>query len=441
MPAPACCLLAVLFASSAVVEAAAGAEGEVAAGRAPIELDGPEENSVTFTLVPGAALRVRSAASSVTLTYTPRIFYRVPNALEVDRPLVLHQVALDHAQSFSRRLTWATTGNFSIGEIDYTASNLVFDPGTSAVRSSVTDIVRADATTGIKLDVTRRLRWSLDVSGEYTTPLGDDDLPDNLPANLAVLAGSVPESAQFSTRSSLSYAINRTDRLAANGEVTYQWFPDTGRFLLLSPDISWESQLNRRTNISLSAGVAYVVSLETQVGVSSENAFGGTGGFSLSTVMYKTRQATATTKFNASVDWFFDPVAGTSQPRAGVDLGTDITIGRDWVIGPNASFYTTLRDPNSTLGTPQVVPPDGDPVAPVVTTVINDYSTQLRGEIPFRYNLSKFVALNWGARASLRGRSIVQDNFKLGEQYEIWGFFGLSVRYAGGHDTGNWLSL
>jgi len=56
MPAPACCLLAALFASSAVVEAAAGAEGEVAAGRAPIELDGPEENSVTFTLVPGAAL-------------------------------------------------------------------------------------------------------------------------------------------------------------------------------------------------------------------------------------------------------------------------------------------------------------------------------------------------------------------------------------------------
>src|SRR5690242_3071202 len=120
MPAAACCLLAAMFASSAVVEAAAGAEGEVAAGRAPIELDGPEENSVTFTLVPGAALRVRSAASSVTLTYTPRIFYRVPNALEVDRPLVLHQVALDHSQSFSRRLSWATTGNFSIGEIDYT---------------------------------------------------------------------------------------------------------------------------------------------------------------------------------------------------------------------------------------------------------------------------------------------------------------------------------
>ena len=438
MPAPACCLLVALFASSAVVEAAAGAEGEVAAGRAPIELDGPEENSVTFTLVPGAALRVRSVASSLTLTYTPRIFYRVPNALEVDRPLVLHQLALDHSQSFSRRLTWATTGNFSIGEIDYTASNLVFDPGTSAVRSSVTDIVRADATTGIKLDVTRRLRWTLDVSGEYTKPLGDDDLPDNLPANLAVLAGSVPESAQFSTKSSLSYAINRTDRLAANGEVTYQWFPDRGRFLLLSPDISWESQLNRRTNISLSAGVAYVISLETQVGVSSENAFGGTGGFSLSTVMYKTRQATATTTFNATVDWFFDPVAGTSQPRAGVDLGTDITIGRDWVIGPSASFYTTLRDPNSTLAAQPVT----DPADPTTQTlVINDYSTTLRGELPFRYNLNKYVGLNWGVRASLRGRSIVQDDFKLGEQYEIWGFFGLSVRYAGGHDTGNWLSL
>src|SRR5687767_12521015 len=103
MPGPACSLLIAAL-SAAVVEAAVGANGEVAAGRAPVDVDGDEENSLTFTLVPGAGLRLRSSTASLLLSYTPRIFYRLPNALGVDRPLVLHQVGADHAQELTGRL-------------------------------------------------------------------------------------------------------------------------------------------------------------------------------------------------------------------------------------------------------------------------------------------------------------------------------------------------
>ena len=447
MPGPACCLLAA-FLSSAVVEAAAGADGEVAAGRAPIDLVGPEKNSVTFTLTPGAAVRVRSLTDTLTLAYTPRIFYRVPNSLEVSRPLVLHQVSLDHTVELSRRLTVASSAGLSVGEIDYTASSLVFAPGSSAVRSSVADIVRAEGQTGFKLEVTRRLRWTVDASAEYTTPIGDSGtitgLPDGTPLPEGVSLGALPESAQFSARSSLSYAVTRTDRLAANGEITYQWFPDTGRFLLFSPDISWDKNISRRTTMTLRGGVAYVVTLETPEGAEDQaNAFGGTGGFQMTTMLYKTRKTSLNGSFNASLDWFFDPVAGTSQPRAGVDIGTDLLIGREWQISPSASFYAVLRDDNpTTLGVPPIQTPGGtDAPIPIDAVVIDSDNTVLRAEIPFRYALTRSVSFTFGTRASLRGNSITQDGFKLDQRTEYWVFAGLTVRFAAGRDYGSWLTL
>jgi len=448
MPGPACCLLAAVLSSAGVVEAAAGVDGEVAAGRAPVDPTNPtqdSENSITFTLVPGAALRLRSQTNNLTLTYTPRIFYRAPNVLEVDRPLVLHQVSLEDAVELSRRLSWSSQASLSIGEIDYTASSLVFAPGTSAVRTSVADIVRVDGTSGVRYDLTRRLRWTVDASAEYTTPIGDSGvsgLPADSPLPDGVVFGALPESAQVSAETGLSYALSRSDRLGMAGELTYQWFPDTGRFLLLSPDVTWESQLSRRTSISLSAGIAYVIALETQGGIQQENAFGGTGGFQLASVFHKSRVATVTGAFNASLDWFFDPVAGTSQPRAGVDAGVDIQIGRKWQISPNASFYAVLRDRGQTLGEPPITTPDGT-MAPVVTDVQGiDYdSTQLRAEIPFRYSLSRNVLLSFGARGSMRGNSLSDDDFELDRLVEFWAFGGLTVRFSSGRDYGSWLSL
>jgi hypothetical protein len=439
----------VFLSSAGIVEAGAGVDAEVAAGRAPVNPTDPSEsseNSVTFTLVPGLALRHRSQTNNLTLTYTPRIFYRAPNALDVDRPLVLHQVSLEDAVELSRRLAWSSTAQLSIGEIDYTASNLVFAPGSSAVRTSVADVVRVDGQTGVKYELTRRLRWTLDASAEYTAPLGDNEVvttrPDGTPLPAGLQFSAIPESAQVSTESSLSYALSRTDRMGVAAEVTYQWFPDTGRFLLLSPDITWESQLSRRTSIGLSAGIAYVIALETQGGISQENAFGGTGGFQIANVFHKSRATTVTGAFNASLDWFFDPIAGTSQPRAGVDMGVDVQIGRKWQISPNAAFYAVLRERNQTLGEPPITTPDGTQ-APIVTDPQGiDYdSTQLRAELPFRYSISRHVIFTFGARGSLRGNSLVEDNFELDRLVEFWAFAGLTVRFSSGRDYGSWLSL
>jgi len=128
MLGPASCLLLAAF-SSSVVEGAIGASGEVAAGRAPLDYAGPAQNSLTFTLIPAAAARLRSPDSTLTLSYTPRIFYRLPNALNLNHPLILHQVGLDHVLDIGKWLAWSTSAQLAVGEIDYTAAGVLFDPG------------------------------------------------------------------------------------------------------------------------------------------------------------------------------------------------------------------------------------------------------------------------------------------------------------------------
>lgn len=444
MPGPLSSLLVTAFAAS-VVEAAVGADGEVAAGRAPIALVGREENSLTFTVVPGAGLRLRGTSETVSLSYTPRIFYRLPNELGVDRPLLLHQVSLAHQSEVSRRVGWSNSAQLSVGEVDYTAAGVVFDPRVSSVvRSSVADMLRAEGQTGLKFDMTRRLRLSWDVTGEYTTPLdGTTTAPidpgamvptDEPPPALTVIGDAVPESAQISTQAGLSYEVSRFDHLASGAEITYQWFPDTGRYLLLSPNVSWDTQLSQRTTLAVSAGFAYVITLEANEGVDDSNSIGGTGSFNVGSVVYKSREVSVSTSVNASLDWYFDPLAGTSQPRAGVDLSTNIEIGRDWLINPNAAFYTVLRE-----GRARVVGTDAEG-NPVALDVYPD-ATILRGEIPFRYNISRAVNLSFGARAALRGRALNDEGFSLTEQYELWAFLGLTVRLATSHDDASWLGL
>jgi hypothetical protein len=209
--------------------------------------------------------------------------------------------------------------------------------------------------------------------------------------------------------------------------------------LLLSPDLSWERRLSRQSTLALSGGFAYVITLATPDGSDPGDAIGGTGSIQFTSELHRVRNVRVSTNFGAGVDWFFDPIAGTSQPRASVDAGTNIDIGREWSIGPSASFYAVIRGASTTVGAQD--PGTDGTMAPVVTQAITPDATQLRAELPFTYRLNDFVAINFGVRGSLRGRSLTQSNFRLDERYEIWGFFGLTLRMTSGEDNAMWLAL
>ncbi|HEU4577114.1 MAG TPA: hypothetical protein VFS67_02595 [Polyangiaceae bacterium] len=441
--------------SASVIEGAIGADSEVAVGRAPVDYSGPSEDSITFTLVPGLAIRNRTPDSTLTLSYTPRIFYRLPNALHVNHPLVLHQVALDHTLDIGKWLAWTTTATLAIGEIDYTAAGVVFDPTlASAVTTSVTDILRTTANTGLKYLVRPTLSLNLEGGVEYTTTLDKTNVvpippsaDGTLPAGTGLTQwGSViPDSFQARGKPGFAISIGKASHAGASAEVTYQWFRRTARYLVLSPELDWDTKFGERTTLGVAGGVAYVWTLDAVPPQPKKNSLGGTGNIDVKSIVYKGPGLMTTLDFNAALDWYFDPILGTSTPRSGATATGVFQAGKRWTISPLASFYTNLKNTRYRLiAADGTALPSDDPAViqqQQQAREITPDSTLLRFELPFDYRIDDGVSFGFGARTLLRSRPIPDPDFKIGEQVEFWIFAGLTVRAATSVDHGSWLPL
>ena len=144
---------------------------------------------------------------------------------------------------------------------------------------------------------------------------------------------------------------------------------------------------------------------------------------------------------NAALEWFFDPILGTSKPRAGATATGLLQVGRRLQIAPLASFYTVLKTTQYRLLLNGVPLPQDDPAVIAQAQQLPELTTLLRLELPFDYRLSEAASFNFGVRSSLRGRAIPDPGFRLNEQVEIWAFVGLTLRAATSLDHGAWLPL
>jgi hypothetical protein len=454
MLGPASCLLLAAFSSSAV-EGAFGVSGEVAAGRAPLDYSGPEQNSLTLTLIPGVAAQLRTKDSTLTLSYTPRVFYRIPNTLNINHPLVLHQVGLDHVLALGKWLSWTTNLQLAVGQIDYTAAGVVFDPSQVAqVRTSVTDILRTTAQTGLKYQVRPTFALHMEGGVEYTTTLDEatvrPTMDPNPPADAMAGTGTqvfgsvIPDSFQVRGKPGFAVSVGRTTHVGGAAEVTYQWFKSIAKYLVLSPELDWDTTFGQRTTLALSGGLAYVWTLDAIDPKAKNNSLGGTGSIDLKSLVYRGQGLSTTLGLNAALDWFFDPVIATSQPRAGATATGLFQIGRKWQISPLASIYTLLKTTTIRLTDMGVPLPPDDPrqiQAELDRLRAASNATLIRFELPIDYQISEVASFGFGGRAALRARSVADSNFRLGEQVEIWGFVGLTLRAATSADKGNWLPL
>lgn len=452
MPGPACSLLLAAFASS-VVEAGVGADSEVAAGRAPVDYAGTPKDSASFTVVPGAGLRRRSAQSTVTLSYTPRIYYRGPNALSVDRPLVLHQAALNHNWDATHEFAWTSSAQVSVGQLDYTAAGVVFDETiSSAVRTSITDIFRATGTTGFRFAFGPRVSLNVDNSVEYTTTLDDTSVIPTPEATAAgepvvgtgqsVFGSVIPDSFQLSSHPALGYLIGRDMHIGTSVDVTYQWFKDTARYLLISPDLYWDAKFGARTTVSIAGGVSYLHVLDAVNVADQENSVGGNAHVDLNTIVYRGSGTTATYGIDASLEYYFDPITATSTPRAGATTRLLLELGKQWALEPLAAFYTVLKTTRYRFlnnGLPVTADPNDPNGIPIVEDRVANDATLVRLELPVTYQASEGVGFSFGVRSNMRARPLTDDNFKLNEQAELWAFVGLTIRTATSADHGAWL--
>ena len=139
---------------------------ETRAGEAPLLANQDPRPGFIGLLMPSVELSVRNSNLDLRLEYGPRIFWRRPNELGRDRPLLLHVTNLTLATRLTPTTAWTAGAMVSVGEVDYTGL-----PGlVGSVQASlppVANILVVTARSGLDVQTTRVLRLGLAFEGSH----------------------------------------------------------------------------------------------------------------------------------------------------------------------------------------------------------------------------------------------------------------------------------
>ncbi|MBC8070884.1 MAG: hypothetical protein IAG13_21330, partial [Deltaproteobacteria bacterium] len=246
-------------------EISAGVSAELRGGYAPVQAGAPERASMLMLVVPNIDLRYRHRRAGVlTFGYSPRVLYRLPNFLSVERPLFLHQLSLVYGVALNRRWDMFLGTNASLGEIDYTAVTQVFDPlQTEVPDADVLNFAIGDGQLLFTGFLAPRHRLSIAPSVGYRRSLNDNQVvqPDPPPGEpVDPNAAPLPRTSfpnQVSGNLFLSYGYQATRRdeirlLTFNGVTA---FDPGATYLTDDVRLGWVHQIERRVTSEIDAGV------------------------------------------------------------------------------------------------------------------------------------------------------------------------------------------
>lgn len=148
-------------------------DAQLRTGWAPVSQYAPPSAGVVFVLTPTGILNhTHRRFGTLTLSYTPRIFFRQPNQLSLRRPLVYHQLNLTYRRGLSTRWQMASTLAGRYGELDYNAAGQGFDAGQTDVGdASVLSFASGDATVAFTGQVTPRTTMLVSLLGGHRRPV------------------------------------------------------------------------------------------------------------------------------------------------------------------------------------------------------------------------------------------------------------------------------
>lgn len=440
-------LLLSALALGSSLQAAVSGDSEVAVGSAPVGLGSVSEReqaSSALRLQPAFALWQRSRARELRLSYSPRLFYRLPNLAGLDRPLLLQEAQLTYEANRPRYQVFASVEG-TYGELDYTAVGDVFGTSqTGQVNVDIASIRRGFASTGLVARSGARTEWSATLAADYTTFSSAPPLTSEVSAPSDAANGSssptgtaapeglledaitdLPASLLVEAQLGLSHRVTRQDTLGLRNQVAYQWFEGQGAFLLVGPEMSWRHQLTPGSSFDVAVGLAYVRVLDVgpfslasaqdplATATTAPNSLAPVGGLEVALDIYSGGGLSVAWQGNASLEWVFDPLAGASVPRTGGETQLSLRVGRRWAVTPNAGFYTQLRD----------TPLQGGDIDARFD------QTLLRAEVPLNYAPSPGLQLSVGGRATYRGPRVGAADFTLARRRELWAFFAVSASF------------
>lgn len=395
-------------------DAAVGARAEVRAGRVPISADRPPQETLSFEVTPMAAVRVQDRRQMALLRYAPRFFWRLPNPLELARPLVFHQADSGYRLALSDTVRWELSLSAGIGELDYTASSLVFDPAQSAVlRDDVVLFARYAGTTGLAFVLTRQNTLRVGAEAERSGPLAAED------------QAGFPRQDRVALVATDEHVLTRRDTLVVPARAEQRWFSTGDSLTVMSGGLGYRRRLDHSVDLELFGGAArgrWELDDGTQTDEWLPEA--------RAVVRATSREPDGTRyagSFETVLQSYVDPLRVTFEPRVGVLGAFEVAWNPGWVAGIQASLFTAATAEPSLEPEPLGGAPSGFEREP------RRDETLVAAALPVTHRFSENWALQFGVQGSSRAPHFRAPEFQF-SQIELWAFCQLTAVFGTSND-------
>jgi len=385
---------------------------EARGGEGPVVTGPNSEPTVVSVLTPTVALHFDDHDLQLRLAYGPRISWSKSTDVPAGDPLILHVATLDARIQESSRLNLAGFANVSYGATDYAYLPQVF-MATQATLPTPSKFVAATLGATVQLQATTNWLFRTTVEGIHRRPIDEKatTTADGAPNPQFV---PFPRTTSVSLTPSLIGRLSRLDEMTFASGVTYQSTstPTPGisptdvppvlsmraEILTVTPTIGWRTHLSRRYDLHLAGGVAYH-HIFASSSLARPSPITPAAAADVGIHLLSSQDVTIRATSGVVLDYFLDPILGTSGRRGLAFFRVLSTLPQSWSVGIDASFATSLE------------------AAPVNAT--NPDETVASVALPVRHRASDHVTMEVGGRWSERAPHFKAPNFAF-HQPQFW---------------------
>ncbi len=403
--------------SASRVDVSGGVSVELRGGVAPVRPLDPAEPGVLTIVTPDVDMEYASRRGSLfNLGYTPRVQYRSPNRLNINRPILLHQAYATYQEQLDRRWLLGVNLSGSVGETDYNSGPTVLADQTQAPDISVLNIATASGRFDLQGRLTRRHTLRIGPRIVYRKPL---DVPEVDPAteDAQVLLG-VPEQLNVNLELALATRLTPVDTLDVSLTPGYfDYSSGQAQFLTTEALGEWSREL--RPSLGSTVGVGVFGSALVGGDADAPPPVLPVAQASLTGGLVRRASHSVDATINAGVLPYFDRVQTALTPRATLSGTVTVTIPPRWTARAIVAAVTNATAEPRTIGTPDA---DGNAREAI--------ETQFRLALPVTYEIDRAQQFEFGLLSSVRAPHFASDDFAF-TQLEAW----LYVAYRFGAGT------
>jgi hypothetical protein len=383
----------------AAVDADVGAVVEVRGGRAPI-VPGEDPQAAALSVVtPAVGLEFTARDGVLRFQYAPRLSWVYSRNVDGSKPFVLHTGDASATLRPGGGAVITARASAETGEADYTALVQVLGRTQGALPQQLTGFTVVGGTLAYAQPVARGWQLEMQFDAVYREPIlkmADPAAPPPVPVGPAE---NISKQRELAFTPGVSYAVSPTDTVWFRTALTHAAVSNGLRVVSVAPQASWRHFLSRTDFLRGTLGFAYA----PQVGgpPSADNTtLSPIADFIWTARLYAARGITVTNTAAAGMTWYLDPVIASSSTRGMVGYSVLVLLPREWSIGGEALFATSLRK----------TPLPGEPDETIIS-----------GALPARYRISRNSFVEFGGRISDRAPHFNAAKFEF-HQLELWAY-------------------